>query len=454
VDAAGPFQRLDYRLAQAALTAGAHYLDIAEVAAWLAGFPAAVNALAQERGRVALAGCSTTPALVAAAVGAAEVATVVSVESCILASGGAAGRGVIDAVLQQLGKPMRAFEEGRETTAVSFGSVARRNGRFVSPVNTADTTLFPAAFEVKNRVTMSAGLESGTMHLSLYSLARLLPRNASARVLAPLLERAQYLFVPFQRNCGALHVCVRGLSAAQTFSQTDVRISARDGQGFGLPVSPVIALLRSGILGPPGARICGGLSLETFQRHVFCLPAFSTIEWQVRRTELVRGIFESFQLPDVLRQFHRCAFGVFRGKVTVTAGKGLLARVAAWLVGFPRVDCAETDFEFILERRLEGEVWKRNVVGVSTFKSMVSRDDRGEFFESFGPAKLQLRVEAREGRLHFAVSRLFVFGVPVPCVVGSDAVEFETPDKKYGFDVALSAFGMPLVTYRGWMEKT
>jgi short subunit dehydrogenase-like uncharacterized protein len=68
VDAAGPFQRLDYRLAQAALAAGAHYLDIAEDAAWLAGFPAAVNALAQERGRVALAGCSTTPALMAAAV--------------------------------------------------------------------------------------------------------------------------------------------------------------------------------------------------------------------------------------------------------------------------------------------------------------------------------------------------------------------------------------------------
>ena len=461
VDAAGPFQRPDYRLARAAVAAGAHYLDIAEDASWLAGFSDALYPAAVRAGRAALAGCSTTPALVAAAVAAARLQTVLSVDSAILASGGPAGRSLIDSILRQLGKPVPGFDAGRSRTEAgrSFGSVSFRHGRVISPVSTADPALLPAAFDVRNRVTLSAGLESGAMHLLLHCLSLLVPRNGSAAPLAPLLERAQHLFVPFQRNCGALHVCVAGVphSPDVAFCQVHVRVSASQGQGFGLPVAPVIALLRSGSFGPPGAGVCGvdrALTLTELQEHVFRLPAFSTVEWQVRHTELARGIFESFRdLPQTLLQFHRCVFGVFRGNVTVTAGRSRLARLAARLVGFPAVDCEDSPFEFTLERRLEGELWTRNVCGISSFRSLVSRDDTGRFFEAFGPVRLQLRVESRGGRLLFSVLRLSFFGLPLPRIVSCEASEFETEQKRYGFDVSLSLLGTALVRYRGSMEK-
>src|SRR5579864_425722 len=49
----GPFQGQDYRVANAALAAGAHYLDLADGRQFIAEFAASVNAQAVNVGRVA-----------------------------------------------------------------------------------------------------------------------------------------------------------------------------------------------------------------------------------------------------------------------------------------------------------------------------------------------------------------------------------------------------------------
>ena len=62
VDAAGPFQKGDYRLARAAIAAKMHYIDLADARDFVAGFTQLDNE-AKAAGITALTGASSTPAL-------------------------------------------------------------------------------------------------------------------------------------------------------------------------------------------------------------------------------------------------------------------------------------------------------------------------------------------------------------------------------------------------------
>jgi saccharopine dehydrogenase-like NADP-dependent oxidoreductase len=115
VDAAGPFQAYDdAHVVQAAMAAGAHYLDLSDDA----GFTAAITAhdgMARDKGLVVLSGASTVPAL-SSAIAADLVAGLMDVhliESTIL-PGNRAPRGlaVIAAILAQVGRPLTVWREG------------------------------------------------------------------------------------------------------------------------------------------------------------------------------------------------------------------------------------------------------------------------------------------------------------------------------------------------------
>ncbi|MCU0912917.1 MAG: NAD-dependent epimerase/dehydratase family protein [Rhodobacteraceae bacterium] len=121
IDAAGPFQAYGpdpYRFARQVLEGGAHYLDLADAADFVAGI-GALDALARARGLVALSGASSTPALSAAAADAlAEgLDRIEAVEAAIL-PGNRTDRGlsVIRAILAQVGQPYRLWRGGRWQT--------------------------------------------------------------------------------------------------------------------------------------------------------------------------------------------------------------------------------------------------------------------------------------------------------------------------------------------------
>ncbi|HYS50815.1 MAG TPA: saccharopine dehydrogenase NADP-binding domain-containing protein, partial [Burkholderiales bacterium] len=62
IHCAGPFQSQDYRVALAALAAGAHYLDLADGRQFVTRFPYYVHPAAREAQRVAISGASSVPA--------------------------------------------------------------------------------------------------------------------------------------------------------------------------------------------------------------------------------------------------------------------------------------------------------------------------------------------------------------------------------------------------------
>src|SRR5882762_5418603 len=112
----GPFQGQDYRVANAALAAGAHYLDLADGRKFIAEFAASVNAQAVSVGRVAISGASTLPALSSAVVDELRVG-MSSLESIevIIAPGQRAPRGkaTLEAVFSYLGRPFLVWRKGQ-----------------------------------------------------------------------------------------------------------------------------------------------------------------------------------------------------------------------------------------------------------------------------------------------------------------------------------------------------
>ena len=111
IDAAGPFQDYGdapYRLARAALAAGAHYFDLSDDAAFTAGI-AALDDAARASGLAVISGVSSVPALSAAAVRALSegLARIDLIDSMILPGNRAPrGRSVMAAILAQAGKAL------------------------------------------------------------------------------------------------------------------------------------------------------------------------------------------------------------------------------------------------------------------------------------------------------------------------------------------------------------
>ncbi len=221
VDAAGPFQGYrdaPYRIAEAAIACGAHYLDLSDDAGFTAGI-STLDATAQDAGVVVLSGVSSVPAMSSAAVedltdGMVEIHLI---ESVIL-PGNRAPRGmsVIRAILAQVGRPMRlwrgngfavvrGWSEGRKEQLLIDG-IAPVQGRRSSLIGAPDLALFPSHYKARS-VEFRAGLDLWIMHWGLAAVGFLvrLPLLRSAEPLAgPLKWLADRLepFGPDRGGCG------------------------------------------------------------------------------------------------------------------------------------------------------------------------------------------------------------------------------------------------------------
>jgi saccharopine dehydrogenase-like NADP-dependent oxidoreductase len=123
VDAAGPFQTGDYRLARAAIAAGMHYLDLADAREFVAGF-GQLDEQAKAAGVTALTGASSTPALSNAVLD--KLSAIWRVIDSIeigISPGNRALRGtsVVQAILSYAGSPVKVFLQGCWRRALAGG---------------------------------------------------------------------------------------------------------------------------------------------------------------------------------------------------------------------------------------------------------------------------------------------------------------------------------------------
>jgi len=267
----GPFQSQDYRVAQAALAAGAHYVDLADGRAFVAGFVGAVHDQACRQGRVAISGASTLPALSSAVVDV-LVGSMRSIEAIevSIAPGQRAARGeaTLAAVFSYLGRPASIWRKGKWQRVWGWMDLRRIHldigHRWGAACDVPDLTLFPERYPGVRDVAFHAALEFKLQQAALWGLASL------RRVGLPLpvdrwaigLNRLATLFDPFAGPCGGMRVSVIGRDHAAQRQRRTWQLSAPALHGPEIPCMAAILLARdmaSGKIALSGAYVCMGM---------------------------------------------------------------------------------------------------------------------------------------------------------------------------------------------------
>jgi saccharopine dehydrogenase-like NADP-dependent oxidoreductase len=280
IHCAGPFQNQDYRVALAAMTCRAHYIDIADGRDFVAGFVAGVGPAAEAAARLAISGASTLPALSSAVVDSMRksLTTLSSIE-IFIAPGQQAPRGVatMAAVLGYAGEPFPWLQNGAWHIAHGWQELKIESFSFGRRLSAAcdvpDLVLLPPRYPDVLTVIFRAALEVSVQHIALWMLAAVrriglpVPIAGWARALNRLgdwLDR-------FGSGTGGMKVRVVGTDLRGGRNNREWELVAKDNHGPEIPCMAAVLLamkLRSGGGLSSGANVCMGLiSLSEFENE-------------------------------------------------------------------------------------------------------------------------------------------------------------------------------------------
>jgi saccharopine dehydrogenase-like NADP-dependent oxidoreductase len=306
IDTAGPFQQrrgsgsdhngeiqATYRVASAALAAGAHVIDLADSRDYVCGIDT-LDAQAQAAQRWVISGASSVPGLHAAVIEAfrgrfAEMDTV----SSAIAPGNRTPRGwaTMLAILSYCGKPYRILQEGAWRTVYGWQSLRRCHlhglgTRWLAHCDVPDLDVLPARYPGLHSVDFRAGLELRRMHLGLW-LATWGVRIGLIRDLrrfAKPLYRLSQRWQDIGSDTGFMRVSLGGRGHDGRRQQLDWTLIARNGDGPQIPATAAVVLTRklaNDALPGAGAKPC--LDFFTLEEFLATLDGFA----MDTRTEIV-----------------------------------------------------------------------------------------------------------------------------------------------------------------------
>jgi len=273
-----PFQRQDYAVARAALDADADYIDLADARDYVAGFGVLDDA-ARGRGRVAIAGASTVPALSAAVVDhfLPAFAHLHAIDIGI-SPGNRTPRGLatVAAILGYVGRPLPWLEDHRRRAVVGWQSLRRHRypapvgPRWLAACDVPDLDLFPRRYAGLRELRFRAGLELKRLHLALWILSWLV-RAGLVRSLDRYARAMKSLSERFERigsDAGVMHVEIEGVDRDGRPLGLRWQLVAESGDGPEVPATAAVLLARkiaAGDVETRGAMPCVGLfTLEEF----------------------------------------------------------------------------------------------------------------------------------------------------------------------------------------------
>lgn len=469
VDAAGPFQGADFKLARAAIAAGAHYVDIADARDFVAAF-SQFDGDAKAAGVTALTGASSTPALSNAALDAITSGwQAVDTVEIAITPGNRAPRGlsVIQAILSYAGKPVRLLLDGAWQARPGWGLLARRRiggigPRWLSLCETPDLDIVPERFGVRRSAIFRAGLELPLLHLGLAAAAvpvrlRLLP---SLRPFSELFQTLASWCSSFGSDRGGMVVEARGIDGEGRAAFSRWSLTAQAGDGPNIPVLPALAALRMLAKGgtAPGARPCVGmLDLAQIEAEFRPYRIATMIETEADEAAplFAAALGEHFHaMPEAVRAAHAVkGWHAMEGMASITGAQGMMGKFIARLFGFPP-SLPSVPVKVQMECRNGTERWRRDFGG-RRFASVLTAKSGGGLEERFGPFSFALDITAGSQGLSMDVRGWRLGPLPLPRLLVPRSIATETVDDegRFRFDVeiALPVIGR-LVHYRGWLE--
>lgn len=279
INATGPYQAQDYRLARACIAAGVHYLDLADARAFVTGITA-LGAEARAAGVLVVSGASTVPGLSGAVVDAyaPEFASLKTVSTVISPGNGFdPGIATTRSILSTLGRRIDNGAEGKPVRG--WQGLSRRvlpglGARWIGHCDAPDRALFPQRYAGLKSADVYAALEVGAFHLGLWALSGLgragMIRNPEklARPLVAMKSKLGFL----GSDRGGMLVTMEGTGRDGEPKRAAWHLVAGSGHGPFIPATPSVLLtkrLLDGTLQTRGAMPCVGLfTLETFMAEI------------------------------------------------------------------------------------------------------------------------------------------------------------------------------------------
>ena len=144
-----------------------------------------------------------------------------------------------------------------------------------------------------------------------------------------------------------------------------------------------------------------------------------------------------------------------RGRASVERGGSLLARLAAFIIGFPKA-VADTPVSVKFAASDGIETWTRKF-GDQVFSSrQLAGDGKSAALlcERFGPLTFAMALVLENNRLTLRLRRWSAFGIPLPMWLCPRSDSYEhTEDGQFHFHVRIwhPLTGL-IVQYKGWLE--
>lgn len=284
IHTAGPFQRQDYRVAEACLACDSDYVDLADGRDFVAGI-GSLDARAKAAGRLLVSGASTLPALSSAVVDALlpRFAALESIEHAI-SPGNRTPRGdaTVASILGYCGRPVRLWRD--ERWQHGHGWMMSRRQRFpfgrrwVGLCDVPDLELFPVRYRGVRSVVFRAGLELKRLHFGTLVAAWLVRLGLVGDLArhAPRLRRLSERFIGAGSDVGGMVVELRGRDPQGRPLGLRWSLDAGAGDGPQIPATPAVVLARKladGALPARGAMPCMGLF--TLEEALSALAGFA-----------------------------------------------------------------------------------------------------------------------------------------------------------------------------------
>jgi saccharopine dehydrogenase-like NADP-dependent oxidoreductase len=271
IHTAGPFQGQTYRVAQAAIEAGCHYIDLADGRQFVSGIHV-LNDAAKERGLTVTSGASSVPALSCAVVDRylPEFERLESVRIGISSGARAPGLATVRGVFSYAGKPIRILQDGSWVTAYGWGNLRRHQfpaplgRRWLGTCDVPDLEVLPGRYPTAKTVSFQAGFASDAGHLLVWVLAGLVRAGlmASMTPFASPLNRVSRWIEPFVSDRGGMFVMLEGTGRQGKPHRITWSLIAQHNDGAFIPCGASIVLankIAAGVALPTGALPCTGL---------------------------------------------------------------------------------------------------------------------------------------------------------------------------------------------------
>jgi Saccharopine dehydrogenase NADP binding domain len=254
IDAVGPFQSRDRKLARDCIDLGIHYLDLADGREFVQNV-CALDAAAKANNVLVVSGASTVPALSSAVIAdlAASFAEVEEIDIGIAPGySGPRGLATIRSVLGYVGCAIPVWRNAKMSSARGWGDTkghrypAPVGHRYLSLIDVPDMNLIPPLYPALRQLTLRAGHEVPLVHHALRVLGALvrigLIRNLAGH--ARMLQRLAGWFDAFGSNSGAMHVRLRGRGHDGRLQFRTWTLIAENGDGPRIPTLAAILLTK------------------------------------------------------------------------------------------------------------------------------------------------------------------------------------------------------------------